>query len=45
MMLSLFIDTELETSMAATHDEMKNPVYDPMTAASDESKHSSFQQN
>ena len=40
-----FVYTELELSMAATDDESKNPVYHPMTTASDESKHSSFLQN
>ena len=30
-----------EPSTAAIDDDNKNPLYDPMTAASDESKHSS----
>ena len=34
----MFVYTELEPSVAAIDDDNKNPVYDPMTVASDESK-------
>ena len=36
-----FVYIEPEPSMAVIDDVNKNPIYDPMMAASDESKHSS----
>ena len=42
---SEFVYAEPEPSTTAIDDDNKNPLYDPVTTANDESKHSSHQQN